>query len=275
MKHYAKVGLAVAFATILLWSAQSPARADNELAVGTSTFYVLVPGGDSSVSALAYKVTKVFQALFDRSLGPGNVWVIPRMSWGPNDLGDQCLNDPAIASVRAPQILGGIILEGTNTFTATDPYFIWLHGWSKVSAVAQVVSCQGTGFKKPTITWISGDLNGYGSRNGLRIEPTAGTIFALNPKNANAVDFAALALAGDSGSSPIPAVNDASTTHDALDRVVNQLFNNLTQGCGSANANLRPMCEKLGLAASTQTAPPAAPAGASPQASPKSGAPRQ
>lgn len=268
----------------LLLYGGTAARADNELAASASTFYVLVPGNDASVSALAHKVADTLQVLFDRTNGPGTVWVTPRLSWGPNDLGDQCLNDPNLSNARAPQVLGGLIIEGTNTYTATDPFFIWAHAWAKISATAQLVSCQGTGFKKPTITWVSGDLNGYGSRNGVRIETVAASVLALNPKNIDAVDFAAFALASPNGASPVPPINDATTTHDALDRVVNQLLNDLNAGCASENANVRPMCAKLGLpmssgsppATKTPSAGTAAPdtkTAAAPAASPAAGTP--
>ncbi len=259
----------------LLLYGGTAARADNELAAGAPTFYVLAPGNDSSVAALAHMVANTLQALFDRTSGPGSVWVVPRLSWGPNDLGDQCLNDPNLSNARAPQTLGGLILEGTNTATATDPFFLWSHGWAKVSASAQMVSCQGAGFKKPTITWISGNLTGYGSRNGVRVETVAASVLALNPHDINAVDFAAFALASPNGASPIPPVNDATTTRDALDRVINQLMNDLNVGCASENANVRPMCAKLGLPMTSSNAPAPANAGAtaSPAASPPASTP--
>jgi hypothetical protein len=231
----------------LLFYAGAAARADNELAAGASTFYVLAPGNDSSVAALAHRVAYTLQALFDRANGPGTVWVLPRLSWGPNDLGDQCLNDPNLSSVNAPQTLGGMILEGTNTTATTDPLFIWSHSWAKVSANAQLVSCVGTGFKKPTITWISGSINGYGSRNGIRVETLGASILALNPANASAVDFASLALCCSASTSPVPPLGDAYTTSDALKRVINQLLNDLNTSCGAPNASVKPMCVKLGL----------------------------
>lgn len=272
MRHLARTGLVFALSALLLLYGGAAARADNELAVGASAFYVIAPGNDASVAALAHKVADTLQALFDRANGPGTVWVIPHLSWGPNDLGDQCLNDPNLANAKAPQTLGGIILETTNTYTATDPFFLWAHAWAKVSANAQLVSCQGAGFKKPTITWISNDLSGYGSRNGVRVETIASSILALNPRDINAVDFAAFALASPSGASPVPPISDALTTSDALKRLVNQLLNDLNAGCDSANANVRPMCAKLGLpmTASGETAPaaPAAPASAAPASAP-------
>jgi hypothetical protein len=261
--------------TGLLLYGGAAARADNELAAGASTFYVLAPGNDANVAALAHKVAGTLQAMFDRADGPGTVWVLPRLSWGPNDLGDQCLNDPNLSNARAPQVLGGLIIEGTNTYTATDPFFIWAHAWAKISATAQLVSCQGTGFKKPTITWISGDLTGYGSRNGVRVETIAASVLALNPRDINGVDFAAFALASPQGASPIPPINDATTTHDALNRVVNQLLNDLNSGCATSNANVQPMCAKLGLPMSAGGAPAAtAPSTGSPAAPPASTPPK-
>jgi hypothetical protein len=265
MRRYGLSGVAIIVAS-LLFGTGTPVRADNELGAAAPTFYVVVPGSDASVAALAHKVTNRLQALFDRAGGPGTVWVMPRLSWGPNDLGDQCLNDPGLDNPRGPQVLGGMILEGTNTYTANDPYVIWVHGWARVSSNAQLVSCKAAGFKKPTITWISGDLTGYGSRNGLRVETTAAGILATNPHNLNAVDYISFAFAGASGSSNVPAVDDATTTHDALDRVVNQLMSDLTAGCAQAtNANIRTICDKLGLPQGA-TGPPAASA---PPASPK------
>ncbi len=252
----------------------SAARADNELASSAATFYVLAPGNDPSVAALAHRVAETLQVLFDRADGPGNVWVMPRLSWGPNDLGDQCLNDPNLSNARAPQTLGGMIIEGTNTSTATDPFFIWAHAWAKISANAQIVSCLGTGFKKPTITWISAPLNGYGSRNGVRIETIGASILAINPANINAVDFAAIALAAPSSASPVPPLSDALTTSDALKRVINQLLNDLNAACVAQNANVKPMCDKLGLpmtSAPADAAPATAPA--SPPPSPAASAP--
>ena len=273
MRHLARTGLALVMSAGLLLYGGTAARADNELASGAATFYVLAPGNDASVAALAHKVANTLQSLFDRTNGPGAVWVMPRLSWGPNDLGDQCLNDPNLSDARAPQTLGGIILESTNTATATDPFFIWTHAWAKVSANAQIVSCLGTGFKKPTITWISGNLSGYGSRNGVRIETIGASILALNPKDVNAVDFAAFALTSPQGASPVPPISDAVTTNDALNRVLNQLLNDLNAGCASANANVHAMCAKLGLPMAGENTPAAAPPPVSPMPSPPASPP--
>ena len=84
-------------------------------------------------------------------------------------------------------------------------------------------------------------------------KPIAASVLALNPRDINAVDFAAFALASPNGASPIPPVNDATTTTDALNRVVNQLLNDLNAGCSSPNANVHPMCAKLGLPMSPAT----------------------
>jgi hypothetical protein len=266
MKHYGGTGAAIMMALILLINVGAPARADNELAAAAPTFYVLVPGNDASVSALAHQVAGRLQALFDRAGGRGTVWVVPRLSWGPNDLGDQCLNDPGLENSRGPQILGGIILESTNTYTATDGFVIWEHGWTKLSSNAQLVSCKAAGFKKPTITWISDDLTGYGSRNGLRVETTTAGLFAVNPHSAVAVDYASIGLAVGSNASTIPPVNDATTANDALGHVVNELFLELTAGCAAPSMSMQPMCAKLGLAAAAGV-PLASPAPANPPAS--------
>ena len=223
------------------------ARADNELASSAATFYVLAPGNDPRVAALAHRVAETLQVLFDRAAGPGNVWVMPRLSWGPNDLGDQCLNDPNLSNAKAPQTLGGMIIERTKPPPQLFVFHLGACVGQDLSANAQMVSCLGTGFKKPTITWVSAPLNGYGSRNGVRIETIGASILAINPANINAVDFAAIALAAPSSASPVPPLSDALTTSDALKRVINQLLNDLNAACAAQNANVKPMCDKLGL----------------------------
>ncbi len=253
-------------ALILFINGGLPARADNELASAAPTFYVLVPGNDASVAALAHKVAGHMQALFDHASGKGSVWVVSRLAWGPNDLGDQCLNDPGLENSKGPQVIGGIILESTNTYTSNDPFVVWEHGWAKISSNAQVVSCKAVGFRKPTITWISSDLTGYGSRNGLRIETTVAGILAANPHSSVAIDYASIAFAAGPGASAIPPVNDATTTNDALDRVVNALFAQLTDGCAAATTTMVQMCAKLGLGAAASV-PLASPAPANPPAS--------
>ncbi|HEY5340636.1 MAG TPA: hypothetical protein VIK27_06390 [Candidatus Aquilonibacter sp.] len=234
-----------------------PAAADNELAATASTFYIVAPGNDNSIAPVVHELTDRLQALFDRSGGKGSVWVLPRLSWGPSDLQDQCENDPGKDDPKSPKVLGGIILEGTNTYTSTDPYFLWEHGWAKVTTNAEIVSCKPAGFKKPTITWVSNDLSGYGSRNGFPLETVASGILVFTVKNTDTKYlFLGTAIGGESGASTIPPVNDAKTTHDAADRVVNDLIQKLDIGCSTTDANILPMCQKLGLPQTTPSAPP-------------------
>ncbi len=235
----------------------APVRADNELAATRSTFYIVAPGGDNSIGPVVHELTDRLQALFDRTGGSGSVWVLPRLSWGPSDLQDQCENDPGKSDPKAPKVLGGMILEGTNTYSSTDPYFLWMHGWAKVTTNAEIVSCKPIGFEKPTITWVSNDLSGYGSRNGFPLETVASGILVFAVKNTDTKYlFLGTAVGGESGASTIPPVNDAKTTRDAADRVVNDLVEKLGIGCAASNANILPLCAKLGLPQPTPSAPP-------------------
>jgi hypothetical protein len=240
-----------------------PAAADNELAATASTFYIVAPGSDNSIAPIVHALTDRLQQLFDRAGGSGTVWVIPRLAWEPADLENQCENDPGKDDPKAPKVLGGIILEGTNTYSSTDPYVIWAHGWAKVTTNAEVVSCKPTGFVRPTITWVSNDVNGYGSRNGIAFETAASAalIFAIKDINTKYL-LTGVALGGEQSASNIPPVNDALTTRDAAARVVNDLVEKLSAGCAQANPNIAPMCGRLGLV----QAPAAPPAAVTPQA---------
>ncbi len=231
----------------LLPGIQARAVADNELAASASTFYIVAPGGDDSIAPMVHSLVDRLQALFDEAKGQ-TVWVLPRLSWGPNDLEDQCENDPGKGNPNGPQVLGGIILEGTNTYSSIDPFVIWSHGWSKVSTNAELVSCAPTGFPKPTITWVSNDLKGYGSRNGFPFETVAAGALAASVANTDTKFlFFGTAIGGESGASTIPPVNNALTTHDASERIVNDLVSKLNAACNASDAHILPMCARLGL----------------------------
>ena len=247
---------ALALVVALLSAVAAPARADGELAATASTFYIVAPGGDNSIGPLVHSLTDRLQALFNLQ-HIGTVWVIPRLSWGPSDLADQCENDPGKADPNAPKVLGGLILEGTNTYSSIDPLVLWNHGWAKVTSNAQLVSCAPAGFKTPTITWISNDLQGYGSRNGFPFETVASGALVFLLKN-NDTKYLVLgsAIGGESGASTIPPVNDSLTTRDAAIRLANDLVNKLNIGCAEANANIMPMCQKLGLPETKLPPPP-------------------
>jgi hypothetical protein len=248
--------MAVAVMTFaLLAGGTGFARADN-LAAAASTFYILAPGADASIGPLVHSLTDRLQQLFD-SVQPGAVWVIQRSSWASGDLGDQCENDPGKANPAGPVVLGGVILEGTNTYSSTDPFVLWNHGWAKVTTNAELVSCAPVGFKQPTITWVSNDLQGYGSRNGFPFETVAAGALVFLVKNTD-TKYIALgsAIGGESGASTIPPVNDALTTRDAALRLANDLIIKLNAACGQKNANILAMCQKLGLPRAKLPTPP-------------------
>ena len=246
MKGFSCVAAAV-LALALLAGSQTSARADNELAATASTFYVVAPGSDNSIAPMVHSLVDRLQALFDDAHG-GTVWVIPRLAWAPNDLQDQCENDPGKASPTGPHVLGGIVLEGTNTYSATDPWVIWNHGWAKISSNAELVSCAPVGFDKPTITWVSNDLRGYGSRNGVPFETIASGILAAALKNSDTkVLLLGTAVGGESGASTIPPVDDALTTHDAAGRIANDLVAKLNDACTKSDPAIHAMCVRLGL----------------------------
>jgi hypothetical protein len=232
-----------------------PARADNELASVASTFYILAPGSDASIGPIVHTLTDRLQQLFDRTQGAGTVWVIPRLNWGPSDLQSQCENDPGKDKANGPKVLGGVILEGTNTYAGQDPLVIWNHGWAKVSTNAELVACKPAGFEKPTIAWVRNNLNGYGSRNGVPFETVAAGALAATLTNTDAKTIlVGAAIGGITGASTIPPVDDSLTSHDAAVRVVNDLVTKLNAACGTNDANIHPMCVLLGLPA--QKLPP-------------------
>ena len=238
-------------ALALLVGTQARAVADNELAATASTFYVVAPGGDDSIAPMVHSLVDRLQALFDDAHG-GTVWVLPRLSWGPNDLQDQCENDPGKDKANGPRVLGGLILEGTNTYSATDPFVLWNHGWAKVSTNAELVSCAPAGFVKPTITWASNDLKGYGSRNGIPFETVASGVLAATLQNSDTkILFFGTAIGGEQGASTIPPVSDALTTHDAANRIANDLVARLNETCAKSDPSVKPMCLLLGLPRTT------------------------
>jgi hypothetical protein len=248
MKLRSRVVAAAMTAFALLTGGAGPVRADNELAASRSTFYIVAPGSDNSIPPIVHALTDRLQSLFDRTAGAGTVWVIPRLSWATSDLQSQCANDPGKDQPNGPQVLGGLILEGTNTYMSTDPLVFWTHGWAKVSTNAELVSCKPTGHDTPTITWVSNDLHGYGSRNGIAFETVTATTLAFALPNTDAKSIAlGVAFGGASGASTIPPVNDSLTTHDAAARVVDDLMRSLNDGCSTSNPDIKPMCAKLGL----------------------------
>jgi hypothetical protein len=246
---------AIVFAAAWFAGAARPAAADNELSSVASTFYIVATGSDNSVGALVHSLTDQLQQLFDRTKGPP-VWVIPRMNWGASDLANQCNNDPGKDTPNGPKVLGGIVLEGTNTYSSTDPLVLVNHGWTKVSTNAQLVSCAPVGFKNPTITWDQNDLTGYGSRNGIGFETVASGVLYFTLKNSDAKDIVlSTAIGGISGASTIPPVNDALTTRDAAVRLANDVLLKLNAACASADAYIVPMCRKMGLPQARLPAP--------------------
>jgi hypothetical protein len=250
-----RLPVTVALAIGLLASTGARVQADTELAAVASTFYIVAPGSDASIAPIVHALTNQLQALFDR--GTGKVWVLPRLSWGPEDLANQCNSDPNKDAPNAPKVLGGLILEGTNTYNSTDPYVIWTHGWAKITTNAELVSCAPLGFAKPTITWASNDINGYGSRNGFPFENIAAGVLVFTLKNTDAKYLAlGSAIGGESGASTIPPVNEASTTRIAAGRAANSLVAKFNAVCMAADKNVQPMCAILGLPAATVPSPP-------------------
>jgi hypothetical protein len=231
---------------------------NNELSATNSTFYIVAPGSDNSVSPVVHSLTHRLQALFDRASGAGTIWVLPRLSWGPNDLADQCADDPAKDDPKAARVLGGIILEGTNTYSSIDPLVLWSHGWAKVTSDAELVSCAPLGFENPTITWVSNDVNGYGSRNGVAFENLAAAAVLIFSRSSEAKAVAVgVAVGGESGASAIPPVNESLSTRDAAIRVAGDLIDKLNASCaGPHNETIWPICAKLGLPQAKVQAPP-------------------
>jgi hypothetical protein len=251
-----RVFSSLALVVSLLFGAGAPASADNELSAVASTFYIVAPGSDNSIPPIVHALTDQLQALFNHA-GGTTVWVVPRLSWGPEDLANQCANDPGKDDPKGPKVLGGIILEGTNTYNSTDPYVLWTHGWAKVTTNAELVSCAPTGFPKPTITWVSNDVNGYGSRNGFPFENIAAGVLVFTTHNTEAKYLAlGTAIGGESGASTVPPVNDAATTRAAASRVANSLLDKLNAGCAAADKNIGPVCALLGLPQAKLAPPP-------------------
>ena len=221
------------------------------LAATASTFYVVAEGSDASTAPLTQLLVRRLQSLFDGANEPGAVWVIARPSWTPGDLTNQCVNDPGKAAPKGPRVIGGIILEATNTTSSVDPYLLLVHGWSKVASTAELISCEPAGFEKPTITWVANDLNGYGSRNGVLLETaSAGAlVFLLQGADAKYIALAS-AFGGQSNPSTVPTVNDPVTARSAVERIVNDLVRKLSLSCASPrSADIAPVCARLGLAA--------------------------
>lgn len=250
MAPFSRLGAAI-LALALLLGVQARADADNELAASASSFYIVAPGNDNSIAPVVHSLVDRLQQLFDDTHGT-TVWVLPRLSWSPNDLEDQCENDPGKGNANGPRVIGGIILEGTNTYNSTDPFVLWNHGWAKISSNAELVSCAPAGFEKPTITWVSNDIKGYGSRNGVPFETVASGVLAATLHNTDTkILFFGTAIGGEQGASTIPPVSDALTTHDAAARIANDLVARLNEACAKSTPNIHQMCVYLGLPRTT------------------------
>jgi hypothetical protein len=249
------LAVTIAIATIAIFLCSTvPIDADSEFSMAQPTFYVIAPGSDSSIAPIVKAIVDRLQKLFDATSGRGATWVIARLGWSPDDLYNQCANDPTkSADGKSQNIMGGLILDGTNSYTGgTDSYIVWARNWAKVSTSAQIVSCLPIGFTKPTITWMSPDVNGYGARNGFPIE--LGAVAALyfgsgsgTNSNAKAVAVGA-SLSAFESTTTIPPVDAADAQRDAAGRVANDLIEKLTTDCKTPMARLAPICVKLGLA---------------------------
>lgn len=250
MKRFSAIVLAVLTMLALVLGGPGGARADNELAVARPTFYIIAPGGDSGIAPIVQAVAARLQALFDATSGPNTVWVIPRLGWSPDDLYNQCANDPTKKSPSGPKIIGGIILDGTNTYaSSTDSYVLWLRNWAKVTSHAQLVSCTPIGFTIPTITWVSNDINGYGSRNGFPVEVGAATAlyFGSGPSgNAKSLALGA-SLSVFESTTGVPPVDAVDSMHSAALRAANDLIQKFAASCQTGNVDIEPLCAKLGL----------------------------
>jgi hypothetical protein len=247
------------------------ADADSELAVTHPTFYVIAPGGDASVAPITSAVSARLQELFDRAPGAekNRVWVIPRLGWSPDDLENQCKNDPTKDSPTGAKVLGGLILDGTNSYAgSSDSYLLWVRGSTKVSTQANLVSCAPLGFTVPTITWVSDDLHGYSARNGFAVGTGLATgLYFGAGQDSNTKSFALGAtISGFDSTTSIPPVDPAREMHDAAHRAANDLMEKLAVSCSNGDdADIWPMCYRMGL---TSRPPPAAPPSPKPSVQP-------
>ncbi len=279
--YVAGAALALAVAGATAASAISPALADSELAVAHPTFYIIAPGSDPAVTPIVSAVATTLQKMFDSV--PGNardrVWVIPRLGWSPDDLQNQCKNDPGKDTPTGPQVLGGLIVDGTNSYASTtNSYLLWVRGWTKIETRAQIVSCAPLGYAVPTITWISTDAHGYSSRNGFPVGTGLATGLYLGTADSNTKSFALGAtISGFDDTSAIPPVDPAVEMHDAAHRAANQLLSELGRDCTGGDPAVAPVCIKLGMIPPPAVPPPAvtpAPAPAEAPSAKKSPSPK-
>lgn len=273
MRHRIVVALALVCASVACCVPRASVYADNELASVQSTFYVIAPGSDSSIAPVVDAVVTRLQELFTAGSVEDPVWVVPRLTWGPGDLASQCTNDPQKDKPAGPHVLGGLILDGTNTYAGgPDSYILWERGWAKLKTSAQVVSCRPLGFETPTITWSSNDVNGYGARNGFPLETIAAAgILTVSNNNSNARGVALGTLIGNLGSTnAIPTINESDEVRDASRRAANDLIQKLVATCKqpadylghrlASVASLQPVCTRLGIPNTLPILPPATPA---------------
>jgi hypothetical protein len=236
-----------------------PAKADSELAVARPTFYVIAPGGDPNVAAIAASVTTRLQQLFDGVSPNARVWVISRLGWSPEDLANQCINDPTKFDAGGAKVLGGLILDGTNSYVSgVNSYVFWTRAWSKLTTRAQLVSCRPLGYGKPTITWSSDDLAGYASRNGFPIELAAVSALYFsshNDSNARSLALGASISAFDS-TAAVPPVDPVDANKTAAHRTANDLMDKLKDECATAVTLLQPLCVRLGYPTQAPAPPP-------------------
>jgi hypothetical protein len=217
-----------------------------------STFYVIATdgaGSDTSIGALVGTVASRLQKVLDASLSPQKIWVIPRLPWGPGDLYSACVNDPDKASASGPKVLGGMILDTTNTYasnSSNDFYVFWTRNWAKVTTHVQLITCAPT---TPTIVWMSNDLNGYGSRNGFPFVPIAGvaTYFSSNSSTAKGVAIGA-SVVGSTSTLVIPPVDAADAQEEAVMRITNDIITKLMQRCKGSSGDLASICQALSFA---------------------------
>lgn len=227
-----------------------PARADNELAVARPTFYVLAPGSDSAIGPIVASIVERLQQQVDARFGRKAVWIIPRVGWSPDDLYQQCVNDPTRSLPGGPRVFGGLILDGTNSYTTnTNSYLIWARGSVRVITHVSMVSCPASGSPIPTIAWVGDDINGYAARNGFPIEIGAATaLYFGSAKNSNAASIAlGAAIGGIDSTSAIPPVDPAHETESAATRAANDFMQKMLANCTSPDPGSTGLCIRLGF----------------------------
>jgi hypothetical protein len=262
MKRLSVFAIAVVSALSLVVGSVLRAHADSEFAVAQPTFYIVAPGGDAGIAPIVQSVAERFQALFDATNKSNPVWVIPRSGWSPDDLFNQCANDPTKGSPGGPKILGGLILDGTNTYTSqSNSYLVWVRGWSKITSHAQLVFCKPLGAATPTITWVADDVNGYAAKNGFPIEVgTAAGLYLGSAHNSTASDVAlGASISALDSTAAVPPVDPADESREAAKRVANDLISKITLSCANKDSTIATLCARLGLAPGVPLATPAPP----------------